>query len=75
MSIFSLGKFANARLDAAENDQNLELPQHDVEQHLTGLEGSVDLEPPLLCPPTNNSPEIVLLSDQFQRFFVSRQYL
>ena len=60
-----------ARLDAAENDQNLELPQHDVDQHLTGLEGSVDLEPPLLCPPTN----IVLLSDQYQRFFISRRYL
>ena len=40
-----------ARLDAAENDQNLELPQHDVDQHLTDLEGSVDVEPRLLCPP------------------------
>ena len=40
-----------AWLDAAENDQNLELPQHDVDQHLTDLEGSVDVEPRLLCPP------------------------
>ena len=40
-----------AWLDAAENDQNLELPQHDVDQHLTDLEGSVDVEPHLLCPP------------------------
>ena len=40
-----------ARLDAAENDQNLELPQHDVDQHLTDLEGSVDVEPRLPCPP------------------------
>ena len=40
-----------ASLVAGENEQNLELPQHDVDQHLTDLEGSVDVEPRLLCPP------------------------
>ena len=40
-----------ASLVAAENDQNLELPRHDVDQHWTGLGGLADVQPSLLCPP------------------------
>ena len=40
-----------ASLVVAENDQNLELPQHDGDQHWTGLGGLADAQPHLLCPP------------------------
>ena len=40
-----------AILVAGENEQHLELPQHDANQHWTGLGGLANVEPLLLCPP------------------------
>ena len=40
-----------ASLVTVENEQHLEMPQHDVDQHWTGLGSLADVQPSLLCPP------------------------